>query len=281
MTSRRDRDEDPRDTAESPLARCLEQLAEPFTAESLFDRIPDTVFFIKNAEGRYLCVNDTLVARCGLRAKAELLGRTPSEIFGEELGRGYEAQDREVLRTGRQLVDRLELHVYHPRGMGWCLTHKLPLHGRDGRVVGLVGVSRDLAAPAGPDEDLGPLAATLARATSHLDMPPSVHEMAADAGLSVYQLDRRLKRLFGLSPGQWLLQQRIEHACRQLVDTRRPIAEIALDCGYADQSAFTRQFRRTTGYTPSAFRKTGVPGSDVAGKPRETIRFADGLHTPE
>ncbi|MEM8961996.1 MAG: helix-turn-helix domain-containing protein [Acidobacteriota bacterium] len=239
------------------LATLLEGLAEPFTAEALFDQIPETVFFIKNAAGQYLCVNDTLVMRCGLRSKAELLGRIPSEIFGEELGRSYEAQDREVLRSGRRLIGKLELHVYQPRGMGWCLTHKLPLQGRHGEVVGLVGVSRDLVAPDTKAWDFGQIEATLTEAQARLDTPPSVQDMAVSASLSVYQLDRRMKRLFGLSTGQWLLKTRIEHACRELVETELSIAQIALNCGYADQSAFTRQFRRTTGYTPSEFRKLG------------------------
>ncbi|MDA8019131.1 MAG: AraC family transcriptional regulator [Thermoanaerobaculia bacterium] len=237
------------------MVQLLEGLAEPFTAEALFDQLPETVFFIKNSEGQYLCVNDTLVARCGLRSKSELLGRTPSEIFGAKLGRGYEAQDRDILRSGHQLIGKLELHVYQPRGTGWCLTHKLPLRGRDGQIVGLVGVSRDLSAPDLKDWDFHPIAATLSEAQARLDAPPSVREMAASASLSVYQLDRRMKRLFGLSTGQWLLKQRIEHACRELVETELPIAQIALNCGYADQSAFTRQFRRTTGHRPSEFRK--------------------------
>ncbi|MEM1205829.1 MAG: AraC family transcriptional regulator [Acidobacteriota bacterium] len=237
------------------LALLLEGLAEPFTAEALFDQLPETVFFIKDAEGRYLCVNETLVARSGRRSKSQLLGRTPSEIFGETLGRGYEAQDREVLRLGRRLIGRLELHVYRARRMGWCLTHKLPLRGAEGQVVGLVGVSRDLAAPDLKDWDLGQIAATLDAAKARLEAPPSVREMASSASLSVYQLDRRMKRLFGLSTGQWLLKLRVEHACERLVETRLPIAQVALDCGYADQSAFARQFRRTTGHTPSEFRR--------------------------
>ncbi|MEM7051127.1 MAG: AraC family transcriptional regulator [Acidobacteriota bacterium] len=237
----------------------LEQLAEPFTAEALFDLMPETVFFIKNDVGQYICVNETLVRRCGKRHKSQLLGRTPSEIFGGELGRSYEAQDREVLRSGRQLLGRLELHVYQPRRKGWCLTHKLPLRGKDGSVIGLVGVSRDLAAPDLKDWDFGQFAAALATAKEQLDKPPSVRELAVSASLSVYQLDRRMKRIFGLSTGQWLLKTRIEHACQELVDSHRPIAQIALDCGYADQSAFTRQFRRTTGRTPSDFRRWGAP----------------------
>lgn len=247
----------------APWVRLLEQLAEPFTAEVLFDQMPETVFFIKNAEGQYICVNETLVHRSGQRSKSQLLGRTPTEIFGDELGRSYEAQDREVLRSGRQLLGKLELHVYQPLRMGWCLTTKLPLRGRSGQVVGLVGVSRDLASPDLKGWDFGQIAASLASAKSRLEAAPSVKEMAATASLSSYQLDRRMKRLFGLSTGQWLLKARIEHACQQLVDTVVPIAQIALECGYADQSAFTRQFRRTTGCTPSKFRKLALRGDSV------------------
>lgn len=239
----------------SPLARLLEQLAEPFTAEALFDQMPETVFFIKNAAGQYVCVNQTLVFRSGQRSKTDLLGRTPTQVFGDELGRSYETQDRDVLRSGRQLLGKLELHVHQRRKTGWCLTNKLPLRGENGRVVGLVGVSQDLVAPDLADADFGQVAAALAWAESRLGQPPTVSAMADTASLSVFQLDRRMKRLFGLSTGQWLLKTRIEHACRQLADTAIPIAQIALESGYADQSAFTRQFRRTAGCTPSEFRK--------------------------
>ena len=239
----------------SPLEQLLAQLAEPFTAEVLFDQMPETVFFIKNAQGEYVCVNDTLVFRSGQQSKGQLVGRTPTQVFGDELGRSYEAQDQKVLRSGRQLLGKLELHVHRPHRTGWCLTHKLPLRDRDGKVIGLVGVSRDLAEPDIADQDFGQVAEALNWAESRLQHPPSVQAMADRAALSLYQLDRRMKRLFSLSTGQWLLKARIEQACRQLQESPRPIAQIALDSGYADQSTFTRQFRRTTGCTPSEFRR--------------------------
>ena len=233
------------------------QLAEPFTAEALFDQLSDTVFFVKDREGRYVCVNDTLVARCRRTGKSDLLGRHPSEVFGDYLGGDYEAQDHAVLQSGEQLVDKLEMHVYEPHELGWCLTSKFPLVGEEGRIVGLVGISRDLKSPSTAGIEHAQIAAALAHAESHLAEPPSVVELAEKAQLSIYQLDRRMKQIFGLSTGQWLLKTRIDHASRQLLTTDTPIASIALDCGYKDQSAFTRQFRRTTGRTPSAFRKTG------------------------
>ncbi|MEM8814311.1 MAG: AraC family transcriptional regulator [Pseudomonadota bacterium] len=244
----------------SSIAALFEDLAEPFTAEALFDQMPDTVFFIKDAGGRYVCVNQTLVSRCRKRSKSQVLGRTPSAVFGTDLGRDYEAQDRSVIRSGRRLLDKLELHVHRPRELGWCLTSKLPLAGKDGKIVGLVGVSRDLKLPDVASSEFEQIAEAISYAESRLAAPPAVAELAAIASMSAYQLDRRMKRLFGLSTGQWLLKTRIDRASRQLTETALSVTDIALDCGYKDHSAFARQFRRTTGRTPSEFRRWGRYG---------------------
>ncbi len=49
--------------------------------EQLFDHVPDTVFFVKDRAGRYLATNQTLVERCGLRTKAELLGQAVTNLL--------------------------------------------------------------------------------------------------------------------------------------------------------------------------------------------------------
>jgi AraC-like DNA-binding protein len=237
------------------LTDFFEQLDEPFTAEAIFDQMPDIVFFIKDAGGRYVCVNHTLVERCGLRDKSGLLGKMPSDVLGETLGRGYEAQDRHVLETGRRLVDRLELHVIRSRDVGWCLTTKMPLPGKKGATVGLVGVSRDLRLPDVATEDFAHIAEVVRHVEQNVSQCPTIYELAGIAGMSAYQLDRRMRRVFGLTTGQWVLKTRMSHASRILVETGLPIADVALEAGYADQSSFTRQFRRSTGLSPTAFRR--------------------------
>lgn len=77
--------------------------------------------------------------------------------------------------------------------------------------------------------------------------------------MSRFQLDSRMRRVFGLTTGQWLIKLRIDAARRQLEATDQPIAAIALNVGYADQSAFTRQFRRATGLTPRDYRSASEP----------------------
>jgi AraC-like DNA-binding protein len=237
------------------VAAFFDQLAEPFTAESVFDQLPDIVFFIKDIEGRYICVNRTLAERCGLRDKAELIGKKPADVLGRTLGRAYEQQDRRVIKTGQRLVDQLELHLVRSRDVGWCVTTKIPLHAEDGSIVGLVGVSQDLRLPDITTDDFSHIAEAIRHAEKNLSERPTIRELARIAGMSVYQLDRRMQRVFGLTTGQWILKSRISHASALLVDTDKPIADVALQAGYADQSSFTRQFRRSTGLAPSEYRK--------------------------
>ena len=230
------------------------QLAEPFTAEALFDQLPDIVFFVKDRDGRYVAANRTLVERCGLNDKRELLGKRPSDVLGETLGRSYEDQDEMVLRSGQPIVDQLELHVIRSRDIGWCLTSKLPLAGRDRGTAGLVGVSRDLGLPDVSSDEFAHIADAIDYAERNIAERPTIRALARIADMSVYQLDRRMQRVFGLTTGQWYLKTRISFASRLLVESDTPIADVAFEAGYADQSSFTRQFRRSTGLSPSQYR---------------------------
>ncbi len=238
----------------SSLSALLNQLDEPFTGELLFDQLADIVFFIKNAAGEYVAVNQTLVQRCGLRDKSQLLGRTSAEVFRPPFGENYVAQDRKVIESGRPLLDQLELHFYPSWDVGWCLTTKLPLRGKTGNIVGLVGVSQDLRLPDASKSEYKNVAAAVKYASGNLSEPPTVTQLADVAGMSRFQLDRRMRQVFGLTTGQWMLKLRIDAARRLLRDTNDSMATIAHAIGYADQSAFTRHFRQATGLTPSEYR---------------------------
>jgi AraC-like DNA-binding protein len=232
------------------------QLAAPLTGEALFDCLPDVVFFIKNRSGEYVVVNQTLVLRCGKREKRDLIGRRADEVFPPPLGQSYRDQDERVLRAGEPILAQLELHFYLNGGRGWCLTNKLPLKGRDGRIVGLYGVSKDLHAANENSEDYAPVAAVVRHIQTRFDEPLKVATLAARARLSAYQFEQRIKRIFQLTVGQLIQKVRMDAAVRQLRESETAIADIAAACGYSDQSAFTRQFRQTTGLSPSEYRRT-------------------------
>jgi AraC-like DNA-binding protein len=222
--------------------------------EGLFDQVPDVVFFVKDRRGHYEMVNQTLVARCGRRSKNELLGRTSREVFPAPLGDRFLEQDHAVCTSGTPIVQNLELHLYPTRLEGWCLTDKTPLHGTDGSVIGVAGISRDLQSPGGTAEGFAELAATVEHVRTHFGSALRVEELARMAGLSIYQLNRRLRSIFGITASQLITKTRIDAASAMLRRGSTPIAEIANTCGYFDQSAFSRVFRRTAGLTPRSYR---------------------------
>ena len=104
-------------------------------------------------------------------------------------------------------------------------------------------------------KSLSKLSSVIERVNGDLANPPALDELSLLSGLSVYQLDRRIHRIFGLTTGQWILKQRLDYAQRELWETNDAIADVAIKSGYADQSTFSRQFRKTTGFTPMQFRK--------------------------
>jgi AraC-like DNA-binding protein len=244
----------PRAAEDDPAAALAAVLGRPFPAIELFDHIADIVFFIKNREARYVAVNQTLVDRCNLTDKRALIGRKASQVFEPPLGERFEAQDLKVIAEGLSIRGRIELHLYPDGSEGWCLTWKEPLIDADGAIRGLAGISRDAPALSRPGPVPAALSAALAYIDDHLDQPLRVPDLAARAGLSPFQFDQRLRALFGLPAGQYLSWRRIGRACDRLRHGEAPLSELALECGYADQAAFTRQFRKSVGLTPRAYR---------------------------
>ena len=85
----------------------------------------------------------------------------------------------------------------------------------------------------------------------NLSSDVSLEEMAASVGLSPGHFSRAFKAETGLSPYAFVVQSRVERVKHQLLNTRRSLAEIAVDCGFATQSHMTDTFRRATGMPPA------------------------------
>ncbi|MFI5179871.1 MAG: helix-turn-helix domain-containing protein [Thermoanaerobaculia bacterium] len=228
-------------------------------ALTLFDRLPDVVFFAKDAAGRYVAVNSTLVRRLGWNHPSQLLGRTARDLFPAPLGERYLAQDLGLLRSGREVTDLLELHLYPDRREGWCVTNKVPIRGSLGRIIGLVGTSRDVRAPAQGSEEFADLAEAVRTIQEEFHHPLRVEDLAALARISPWQLTRRIRTLFGLTPTQLIIRTRLDAARRMLASHGESIGQIAVACGYCDQSAFSRQFKASVGLTPAQYRDRTAP----------------------
>lgn len=91
---------------------------------------------------------------------------------------------------------------------------------------------------------------------SHLDTDIRLSDLAAIADLEASYFIRAFKSATGLTPYQFLLEKRIQHAARLLAETNMPIADIAYKSGFSNQSHLTSVFGKIMGTTPAVFRKT-------------------------
>ncbi|HVG25111.1 MAG TPA: AraC family transcriptional regulator [Thermoanaerobaculia bacterium] len=118
----------------------------------------------------------------------------------------------------------------------------------------LVALSRDAA----PADCRAP--AWLALVRARLNDCPSEHvslaELARIGGVHPVHLAMTFQRCFGTSVGEYVRALRVERARRALRTTDRSIADIALECGFADQSHLSRVFRKATGMAPAQYRRT-------------------------
>lgn len=230
-------------------------ISDVFFTESLFDAMPDLVFFVKDLQGHYVVVNQTLVTRCGLKEKDQLIGCSAAEVFPAALAASYAEQDLAVLQTGKEMRDQLELHLYPDRDPGWCLTNKFVLRDRKHQIIGLTGTSRDLGMP----DQRHPVYHRIAAAVRHIHTNFAENVQMAEleqiTKLSVAQIERYFEKIFSLTPRQFMIKVKLDAATAMLADGSRSITDIAFACGYQDHSAFSRMFKATVGMTPSEYRE--------------------------
>lgn len=99
------------------------------------------------------------------------------------------------------------------------------------------------------------LAQAISAIRAQINLPWRVPQMAAIAGVSPTSLERLARRTLGISPQQLLQRLRLEHAVFLITQTPMSMGDIAAECGFYDQSSFTRQFRKVLGLTPGAYRR--------------------------
>ncbi len=89
-----------------------------------------------------------------------------------------------------------------------------------------------------------------------LDGEVSLSEVAAECELSVSHFARSFKRAVGQTPYRWLIDRRLEAAKQLMLNSALGLSEIALGCGFSDQAAFSRTFKRVAGTSPGDWRRS-------------------------
>ena len=123
--------------------RTADLAAERHLLRTLIDNMPDAIY-AKDTESRYILVNQATAAGVDT-TPAEMLGHTVFDYYPPEQAQRFFDDDRDVMRSGRSLIGREELALDRSTGaQRWLLTTKVPLRDDGGRIVGIVGISRDI-----------------------------------------------------------------------------------------------------------------------------------------
>ena len=90
---------------------------------------------------------------------------------------------------------------------------------------------------------------------AHLDGNIALQQVAEACELSVSHFARAFKQTFRRPPYKWLTERRVDRARDLMTNSRLPLADIATQCGFADQSALNRSFKRIHGVSPGVWRR--------------------------
>ena len=93
------------------------------------------------------------------------------------------------------------------------------------------------------------------RLREHFSEPPGLHELSKAVGIHPTHLARVFRQFEHRTVGDYVREVRIRYARQRILGSNAPLLEIALDAGFADQTHFTRSFKRITGMTPGEFRR--------------------------
>ena len=221
----------------------------------LFDLVPNVYLYVKDKQGRFVAMNQALVEIRGGTSQREFLGKTDVEIHPVYWGRRYREEDRRVMESGQDICHQVWLVPVQSGKLGTFVSSKIPLRRRDGEVIGIAGVMHRIDRDDVSDRPRDRLQSATELVKNRFDGPLEVSELAAAAGLSVSQLNRRFRATYQMSPSEYLQRVRVHEASRLLSETDLPIGEVALNSGFYDQAHLTRMFRKWMGITPADFRK--------------------------
>ena len=129
---------------------------------TLIDNLPDAIY-VKDTQSRFVMANLAAARSMGVTTPDKLLGKSDRDFYPVEAAAEYGSDERDLMRSGKSLVNKDEPHIDHEGNRRTVLTTKVPLRDSRGAVVGLVGISRDITDAKRAEEEV--IAAKASRRT--------------------------------------------------------------------------------------------------------------------
>jgi len=117
--------------------------SERLLLRTLINNLPDCIY-AKDAETRKVIANPADLHNLGCKTEADAIGKTDYDFFPADIAAGYFADDQMVIQTGESVINREEKAILQNGETRWLLTSKIPWRDASGKIVGLVGIGRDI-----------------------------------------------------------------------------------------------------------------------------------------
>ena len=224
------------------------------TFMAMFDMAPNLAIYMKDLHGRIMAVNRRNCDICNFRNVWDAIGKTSRDIFPGQYADVYMTQDREILKSGRPILNRI-LPYPADRSSSCLIANVFPLRGRRGQIIGTACAYR-LAS----DTELSSLRYDKVRKVSsfveaHYADELTLNQLINLSGMSKSTFIRVFSETFNMTPWHYITTIRL-NAARTLLETSdKLLADIAAETGFFDQSHLTRVFKKERGITPGEYRR--------------------------
>jgi len=127
--------------------------AEQRLLNNLIAATPDIVYF-KDRESRFIRINEGFARRNGLGDASAALGKTDFDIFGNQHASEAYANEQQIIATGQPMIDKEEREDWKDGHVTWVSSTKMPMLDRAGKIIGIMGISRDITERKRAEESL-------------------------------------------------------------------------------------------------------------------------------
>lgn len=135
----------PSDKIESDGNSMLLRASAKRLFESLMEQTPDRIY-IKDKMSRFVAASDALAKMHGFKERHELEGMTDFDLFSDEHAQQAYDDEQEILRTEKPIINSVEKETWDDGSITWVTSSKAPLYLASGKLVGIIGISRDITA---------------------------------------------------------------------------------------------------------------------------------------
>jgi PAS domain S-box-containing protein len=222
--------------------------------QKLFDYIDSVFFFAKDLDGRILFANTQLLRHYGFQKPEDMIGKTDFDFLPRSLAQKYRWDDERVTTSKQPLIRQVELFLDDKGVPDWYFTTKLPMISNNGKAVGVMGIIQKFDRGHFRFFEDKKLALMVNFLNDHYLDTIKPKQLSELSGMSPRKIQRIFRAKLNTTPRDLLMKARVLKACDLLRLTERPLSAIAVDCGFYDQSSFTRHFKRHIGMTPRKYR---------------------------